>query len=405
MKTVKIPDNMQPWSCTINGVKFVYEAGSTQTVPDEVADLISRVNGIADNYVIDKPWGGEMPDESSSGGGGSGGSGLPKPTVDDVGKVATVEEIPVIASVIVPEQTVTTEYDEELGNYRAVLNNIDASAFAFGIFVTMSVNGVTETGVVYLHLDNEDEPSGLMCELYDRAAETTYRFIKTENNTMLFDCYVEGGPYTVSVVEPTLIDTSTVVPEQTVTTEADEDEFTSAVLSNVDASKFVPDTPVVITINGVVFNTIAYEAYDGAICCTLFDDEMGEINCEYFVSENKMKLFTDTPGTYTVSLVTKAPKYNYEWQPAKPSSGILYCKIDADTGNMDKTWQEVYDAIAAGIPVFASYAASGNDTIVTGYYLTRTKYQDSKYWVGHGAGANYLWYADSPNDLLLADDW
>lgn len=45
-KTVKIPDNMRPWEATINGLKYVYPAGTTQEVPDEVAALIERISNV-----------------------------------------------------------------------------------------------------------------------------------------------------------------------------------------------------------------------------------------------------------------------------------------------------------------------------------------------------------------------
>ena len=44
MKTVLIPTNMNPWTCEINGMKFSYKAGTEQTVPDEVAELIEAYN-------------------------------------------------------------------------------------------------------------------------------------------------------------------------------------------------------------------------------------------------------------------------------------------------------------------------------------------------------------------------
>ena len=41
-KTIKIPDDMSPYEVIINGVKHIYPAGSTQTVPDDVAALIEN---------------------------------------------------------------------------------------------------------------------------------------------------------------------------------------------------------------------------------------------------------------------------------------------------------------------------------------------------------------------------
>lgn len=49
MKTVMIPTFMSPYKCTINGVTYVYPAGTEQTVPDEVAALI-EANAAATDY-------------------------------------------------------------------------------------------------------------------------------------------------------------------------------------------------------------------------------------------------------------------------------------------------------------------------------------------------------------------
>lgn len=44
-RTVKIPTYMKPdFICTINNVTYRYKAGTTQEVPDEVAELIDNIN-------------------------------------------------------------------------------------------------------------------------------------------------------------------------------------------------------------------------------------------------------------------------------------------------------------------------------------------------------------------------
>ena len=46
-QSVKIPSNMKPnWICEINGKTYSYTAGSTQSVPDEVASLITQINAM-----------------------------------------------------------------------------------------------------------------------------------------------------------------------------------------------------------------------------------------------------------------------------------------------------------------------------------------------------------------------
>ena len=46
-KSVLIPDTERKyWECELNGVRYRYVAGSTQTVPDEVAALIDQINAM-----------------------------------------------------------------------------------------------------------------------------------------------------------------------------------------------------------------------------------------------------------------------------------------------------------------------------------------------------------------------
>ena len=46
MKSVVIPNTEKPmWECEINGLKFRYQSGSVQTVPDDVASVIANVYG------------------------------------------------------------------------------------------------------------------------------------------------------------------------------------------------------------------------------------------------------------------------------------------------------------------------------------------------------------------------
>lgn len=63
----KIPDNMRPWSCEVNGVKYVYPAGTEQDVPEEVAAIIDAYwaskekvfpnTAISFNELKDRPFG------------------------------------------------------------------------------------------------------------------------------------------------------------------------------------------------------------------------------------------------------------------------------------------------------------------------------------------------------------
>ena len=66
----KIPEDMRPWECNVNGVKYVYPAGTEQNVPAEVAALIDAYwekqevdypeTGISFNDLRDRPFGEDM---------------------------------------------------------------------------------------------------------------------------------------------------------------------------------------------------------------------------------------------------------------------------------------------------------------------------------------------------------
>lgn len=65
--TVKIPNDSHPWRCNINGVEYVYAAGSTQSVPEEVAQLIHEIETSAPVPApVDPPIAPELPAVSAS---------------------------------------------------------------------------------------------------------------------------------------------------------------------------------------------------------------------------------------------------------------------------------------------------------------------------------------------------
>lgn len=63
----KIPEDMRPWECNVNGVKYVYPEGTEQNVPAEVAAIIDAYwekqavdypeTGISFNDLRDRPFG------------------------------------------------------------------------------------------------------------------------------------------------------------------------------------------------------------------------------------------------------------------------------------------------------------------------------------------------------------
>lgn len=73
MKTVKIPTSMRPFVVYVNGEKYIYEAGTEQEVPDEVAIVIEQHDAYhKEKEKIDKEG------DGSQGGGTGGGGGTCK---------------------------------------------------------------------------------------------------------------------------------------------------------------------------------------------------------------------------------------------------------------------------------------------------------------------------------------
>lgn len=88
----------------------------------------------------------------------------------------------------------------------------------------------------------------------------------------------------------------------------------------------------------------------------------------------------------TGDIITAAKLNNMEDGIADAGSGAaMVLTLDSDTLAFDKTWQEIHDALIAGIPVVAdfeydgdSYAASVTHTLITSgqyqAYFTETTY-------------------------------
>ena len=104
-KSVKIPDNMSPWKAIINGIEYVYPAGTTQEVPDDVAAFIERISKVEPKKEPVLP-----PFIPSGGGGGSTPSGGVTSWNDLTDKpfYATVETVEVMS-----EQNVTCRSEED----------------------------------------------------------------------------------------------------------------------------------------------------------------------------------------------------------------------------------------------------------------------------------------------------
>lgn len=133
-----------------------------------------------------------------------------------------------------------------------------------------------------------------------------------------------------------------IVPEQTVTTVYDsEAECCIAPLSNVDSSVVPPEfSPAIMVIDGV--ETVAEITNIGPN----WNCPNGELPC--FNNWGGGEFDTEEAGTHTVALYLAV--VSYTWVPAYPR--IVATLTDLNTGYTDKTWNEIREAMYAGIPCF-----------------------------------------------------
>ena len=81
------------------------------------------------------------------------------------------------------------------------------------------------------------------------------------------------------------------------------------------------------------------------------------------------------------------------------SSSALIVNEDNDTYTLDKTWQEIYDAVMSNRVCFigsSSDAENWGDL----YLLVNIQWSEGSYSVSNG---NATYYADSPNDYPVSD--
>ena len=62
-----------------------------------------------------------------------------------------------------------------------------------------------------------------------------------------------------------------------------------------------------------------------------------------------------TPNTWATGDTITAEKLNNMEQGIAGAGGVFLVNMDMDTTTLDKTWQEIYDAAAAGQEVIATY--------------------------------------------------
>lgn len=80
--------------------------------------------------------------------------------------------------------------------------------------------------------------------------------------------------------------------------------------------------------------------------------------------------------------VITAAKLNNMENGIAGAASVLALTMDGDTFAFDKTWQEIHDAIAAGIPVVASFEVEGDTYTVV---AVQTLITNGQYKVSLGA--------------------
>lgn len=127
-----------------------------------------------------------------------------------------------------------------------------------------------------------------------------------------------GGlpPYTsadkgkvLTVGEGSESETVTIVPEQTVTIETDDDPVP---LVGADTSGFVDGNTGVMTVNGVDYNATAYDAGGGIIY------ESSDIMFAITYFDGVVAAMAANPGTYTLSLTDSIPSVEPKWEAGSP---------------------------------------------------------------------------------------
>ena len=144
---------------------------------------------------------------------------------------------------------------------------------------------------------------------------------------------------------------ATVVPEQTVTPQGADWEYT-AVLSNVNAALFTPFTPAVVTMNGVSYNT-----YINAGGFISFNDE-DENGYVVYPSGDDFVFQTEIEGTFTVSVSVK--QFAGAWSPAPQVDMLIRTDLDTVASIAVGSYDAVLNKIACGLPPIITVMAYDN---------------------------------------------
>ena len=191
-----------------------------------------------------------------------------------------------------------------------------------------------------------------------------------------------------------------IVPEQTLATDEDTGE---AVITNEILSLFTDGTYVIATINGNDYVGVVNGSDDPYNYVEFFDGDKSYWFGLYEKTEGDdfedvFAFYANVGNTFTVSLNVA----EYGWSAGYPMP--LVCHVNNDDGSLDRTWQEVHDALAIGRIVNAVWVSSS--TGVTTWQLISTRLNNNNYQVAYRANTYvWFWFSNDPNANLLCDDW
>ncbi len=138
---VKIPENMSPFVVIVNGVEYSYPAGTTQMVPEEVAEVIGQ-------HVEAMP----KPMAPSGGGGGAGAFIVHLIYVDD-GPTTVDKTFAEISQAVKSGMDVRLVYEEEDYVSISYLVNWEADFMARFASIFHTGNNNAEVSTVYVEAD------------------------------------------------------------------------------------------------------------------------------------------------------------------------------------------------------------------------------------------------------------
>ena len=323
---------------------------------------------------------------SDEGGSGGGGSGLPSVTASDVGSGLSVQSAPVVTGVFVPEQT--AEYDDYDDQYS--LATVNESAFELGKFYEAIVNGQN----IGTALAGINPDSRYVAWSYGDDFFVINKPLDGDTWLLVVPIQLDGADITVTA-NALETDHEVIVPEQTVTTDAEG----VATLSNVNTSLFVDGTPVCCTLNGS-YGDAQIDAGTAVI-------NGADFNCEIWKDNGDIKFWgNEAEAQYTVKLENAVPVTATQWVVDPYAGYDVVVKMDKEITDLTLTaddlhlikgsFAECVSRMEASLPirglVFAKWLGENDYMATTTYSISTTTF------VNYGNGVTFnVQYAGNPS--------